>query len=246
MKRIAIVEDEAHVRQFMRTSLELLPNVEICGEADSVQGAYQMILQAKPHAVILDVSLRDGTGFELLDKFPKLDFKVIFSTAFDEFALKAFRYNALDYILKPVSQKELYAALDRLNTEGMEAFTQKIKNVLVNSSNHDFTQITLSTQEGLVFLNLNEIVYIQSEGNYTTFFLQNKERHLVAKGMKEYEEILPSNIFFRVHQSHIVNRRFIKKVLKEDGDMVMMEGGDKLPLALRRKQEFLNWAMKPA
>jgi len=245
MKRIAIIDDEAHARQSIRTMLSTLcPDVEVVGEATGVASGVQLIRQSNPQAVLLDISMEDGTGFDLLDHFPRLDFKVIFTTAFDHFALKAFRYHAADYLLKPIVPKELMAAIDRLQNEAPESHAEKIRHLLVENRHQHFTKIVLSTQEGLVFLPLDQILRLESEGSYTTFHMLNKERHVVARPMKEFEEMLPDDSFFRIHQSHIVQRGFVRKVLKEDGGFVAMEGGGKLPLANRRKQEFLDWVIK--
>ncbi len=242
MKRIAIIDDEAHTRLFLRNHLEILPDVEICAEAHSVETGFKAIMQTKPDIVLLDISMQDGSGFDVLEMFTKVDFRVIFTTAHDEFALKAFRYNALDYLLKPISPKELLAAVERLNMGGQANFSEKIKNMLSDTKHKRFSNLTLSTQEGLAFVRLDEIVSLQSEGNYTTFLLANKERHVVAKSIRDFEEILPPRSFFRIHQSFMVHRLFVKKILKEEGGVVLMEGGQRIPLAQRRRQEFLAWA----
>lgn len=244
MKRIAIIDDEAHARQSIRSMLAALcPDVEVVGEASCMESGVQLIRQCSPQAVLLDISMDDGTGFDLLDQFPRLDFKVVFTTASDHFALRAFRYNAVDYLLKPIVPKELMAAIDRLHAETTESHAEKIKHLLAGNRAQHFSKIVLSTQEGLVFLPLDQVVHLESEGNYTNFHLLNGERHVVSRPMKEFEEILPDDIFFRIHQSHIVQRCFVQKILKEDGGFVVMEGGKKLPLANRRKQEFLDWVM---
>ncbi len=242
MKRIAIIDDESHARQTLRTILnELCPQVSIVGEANGVLSGVQLIRQASPQCVLLDISMEDGSGFDLLDQFPHPDFKVIFTTAFDQFALKAFRYSALDYLIKPIVPNELKAAIEKLETESLEQHVEKLKHLLAVGKQPQVKKIVLSTQEGLVFLPIEKIVRLESEGCYTTFYLLNNERHVVSKGLKEYEELLPEDSFFRIHQSHIVQRSFVRKVMKEDGGYVVMKDGSKVPLANRRRQAFMEW-----
>jgi len=241
MKRIAIIDDEQDARQSLKTLINsLCPDVEICGEANSVESAYVLIRQTQPHGVLLDISMEDGTGFDLLDKFPKLSFKVIFITAHDEFALKAFRYHVLDYLLKPINPEELVQAIDQIEEIPAENYPLRINNLLESARSGKLKKITLSSQEGMVFLSIEQIVRLESEGSYTTFFLLNNERHLISRPMKDFKELLPKNDFFKLHQSHVVNLSYVKKILREDGGFALMEDGSKVPIARRRKEEFLE------
>ncbi len=241
MKRIAIIDDEQDARQLLRSMITMLcPDVEICGEADSVEGAYALIRQTNPDGILLDISLGDGVGFDLLDKFPQPNFQVIFTTAHDEFALKAFRYHALDYLLKPANPVELAQAIDRVKRNVLNDYSTKISNLLESTRSGQLNKITLTSQEGMVFLHLDQIVHLESDGSYTTFHLLNHERHVVSRPMKEFEELLPTTTFFKLHQSHLVNLSFVKKILREDGGYALMEDGCKVPIARRRKEEFLD------
>jgi two-component system LytT family response regulator len=241
MKRIAIIDDESDARQVLRTLLEsLCPNVEVCGEADSVESAYVLIRQTQPHGILLDISLEDGTGFDLLDKFPQLPFQVIFTTAHDDFALKAFRYHALDYLLKPIIPQDLIQSVDRIQQIMPEYLPKQINNFLENTRTKQLDRITLNSQEGMVFLHTDQIVRLESEGSYTTFYTINNEKHLISRPLKEFEEFLSGQDFFRLHQSHMIQLSMVKKVLREDGWFVLMEGGYKVPIARRRKDEFLE------
>lgn len=241
MKRIAIIDDEQDARVSLRILLNTLcPDVEICGEADSVASAYILIRQTQPHGLLLDISMEDGTGFDLLDKFAIPDFQVIFTTAYDEFALKAFRYHALDYLLKPINPVELAETIDRIRIKQPEDYSTKISNLLESNRSQKLDKIALTSLEGMVFLHLNQIVHLESEGSYTTFHLLNLERHLIARPMKEFEELLPESNFFKLHQSHIINLSLVKKLLREDGGYALMENGHKIPIARRRKENFLK------
>ncbi|MCB0707063.1 MAG: response regulator transcription factor [Saprospiraceae bacterium] len=241
MKRIAIIDDESDARQALRTLLSsLCPDVEICGEAESVESGYVLIRQSQPHAILLDISLDDGTGFDLLDKFPRPNFQVIFITAHDEFALKAFRYHALDYLLKPINPVELAQTIDRVKLVMPDDFSSRIRDLLESNRNKHVGKITLSSQEGMIFLRLDQIMRLESDGNYTTFYLKNKESHLVTRPMRDFEELLVEDGFFRLHQSHIINLFYVKKILREDGGYAQMEDDFKIPIARRRKEEFLQ------
>jgi len=241
MKRIAIIDDEANARMGLRTLLDsFCPDVEICGEADSVESGYQLIRQSKPHGVLLDISMEDGTGFDLLDKFINPSFQVIFTTAHDEFALKAFRYHALDYLLKPINPVELVQTIDRLTVEVPEEYPTQINNLLESNRTRQFDKIAITSLEGVAFLRLDQIVRLESDASYTTFYLSNKERHLIARPMKDFEDLLPEDDFFRLHQSHLVHLSFVKKILREDGGYALMEDDSKVPIARRRKEAFLQ------
>lgn len=241
MKRIAIIDDEQDARVSLRILLNsLCPDVEICGEANSVASAYTLIRQTQPHGLLLDISMEDGTGFDLLDKFPKPNFQVIFTTAHDEFALKAFRYHALDYLLKPINPVELAQTIDRVQINQSKDYSARLINLLESNRTQKLDKITLSSLEGMVFLSLSQIVHLESEGSYTTFYLLSRERHVVARPMKDFEELLPEDDFFKLHQSHIVNLSLVKKVLREDGGYALMEDGNKIPIARRRKEAFLD------
>ena len=240
MKRIAIVDDEADARQMLRSMITTLcPDVEICGEADSVEQAYVLIRQTRPHVVLLDISLEEGNGFDLFDKFQLPDFQVIFTTAHDEFALKAFRYHALDYLLKPINPVELAQSIDRIQ-KASNNYSDRFQNLLESARSGQLNKIALSSQEGMVFLCLDQIIRIESEGSYSTFYLRNQERHVVSRPMREFEDLLPKALFFKIHQSHLINLTFVKKILREEGGYALMEEGGKVPIARRRKDEFLE------
>jgi two-component system LytT family response regulator len=175
-----------------------------------------------------------------VDKFKLPDFQIIFTTAHDEFALKAFRYHALDYLLKPINPAELAQTIDRVKGEASMNYPNQIRNLLENSRSGQLNKIALSSQEGMVFLRLDQLIRIESEGSYSTFYLLNQERHVVSRPMKEFEELLPKDLFFKLHQSHLINLAFVKKILREEGGYALMEEGCKVPIARRRKDEFLD------
>lgn len=240
--RIAIVDDEPKARKNL---VDLLiancPNIVITAEASSVEEACQVLSSQPLDLVLLDIELQDGTGFDLLDQIAGLKLNVIFTTAYNEFAIRAFRYNALDYLLKPIHPDELIASIQKAREKNaLVGLSRKIAMLQESKSDHFFDNITLPTSDGPVFTRTKEIVRLESYGNYTFLYMINGERHLASRNLKEFEEILPRSHFFRPHQSHMVNTTFVKKLMKEDGGYAVMHDGNKVPVARRRKEAFFE------
>ncbi|MCU0345732.1 MAG: LytTR family DNA-binding domain-containing protein [Saprospiraceae bacterium] len=243
--RIAIVDDETPARQSLTTMLTTFrPDCRLVGEANCVSTGIQLLRLAKPDIVLLDINLTDGSAFDLLDAFPNAGFKVVFTTAYDEFSLKAFRYNALDYLLKPILPRDLVASIDRATQRPLAEQSPKLVNLRNEAPNHQLSRLALHSADGLVFLRLDHIIRLEADSNYTTFHCSNHERHTVIRPLKEFEELLPETRFFRIHQSHLINFDFVKKVLKKDGGFVVMADGSQLPMARRRKDEFMAWLLE--
>lgn len=217
--------------------------VDIAGTAaDSLQAA-EVIRDVQPHLLFLDIEMPYGNGFDLLDRISPVDFEVIFITAFDQYAIKAFRYAALDYILKPVKISELKEAVEKatckLETNTINSRIPLLLNNL-RPENQAFQKIALPTANGLVFEEVNNITHLTAEGNYTSIHTREKKKTLVAKGLIEYEAILPATHFCRVHHAHIINLDHVKKYYKGRGGYVEMENGIIISISARKKEEFLS------
>ncbi len=240
--KVFIIDDESGARKMLKTFLqEGFPEVFIVGEASSVREGKQLIPQSNFDVLFLDVEMEDGTGFDLLDQLPVLNFNVIFVTAHDDFAIKAFRYNVIDYLLKPIDPDEFVQAVQKsIEHRNQESLQKQLRQLLHSARENSFEKITLSTSNGFVFANTNEIVRIETYGNYSFVYLVEGDRLLVSRNLKEFEEMLPEPQFFRIHQSHLVNTSFVKKVIKEEGDQVVMNDGATIPISRRRKEEFMN------
>lgn len=240
--RILLVDDEPPCRDALRIFLQSnCPDAHVVGEASSITQATALIPQTDPDLLLLDVEMDDGTGFDLLDRFPQPDFQVIFTTAHDEFAVRAFRYSAVDYLLKPVDPDELTAAVRRASQPGDAAARQRqLEQLRHNAAAGSFERITLNTGDGLVFIRTAEIMHLEANGNYCHVFLENGERHLAAQTLAAFEEILPSPPFFRAHQSHLVNTAFVRKLAKDEGDSLLMASKTVIPLARRRRESFIE------
>jgi two-component system LytT family response regulator len=242
MKKIIIIDDEGPAREHLKNLLEeYCPEVEIIGEAEGVSVGFRLIRQLKPDAILLDVQMEDGTGFDLMDKFKNPEFNVIFQTAYDEFAIKAFKYSAVDYLLKPIDVEELIQAIDKIEVVKNSAeFPAQLSGLIEITKERKFERIVLSSSEGMHFVELEDIVRLNSDANYTTFHMVSGERITVTKTIKTFEDLLPEDSFFRTHQSHIVNLKYVTKILREDGGYALMKDGSKVSISRSKKEPFIE------
>jgi len=242
--RALIIDDERKARESIRSILGLYcPEVIVAGEADSVSSALELIVKEKPELVFLDIRLNDGTGFDLLKQAGALSFKTIFITAYEDHAVKAFKFSALDYILKPVNPDELIAAVEKAknvhqkDTLGMkfEAFISNMENIT-----REIKKIVLKTSDSIHVINVNEVVRCEADRNYTVFVLASGKRILVSNTLKEYDELLGSYQFFRAHQSHLVNINHISSYEKKEGGYLIMKDKSIVPVSVRKKETLLS------
>lgn len=240
--RSFIADDESAARTVIKDYLaQSFPDVIVVGEATSVTQAITLLKDQKIDLLFLDVQLEDGTGFNLLDQLPDLNFNVIFTTAHNEFAIRAFRYNAIDYLLKPIDPDEFVIAVQKAREhKNREQLRLQYSQLIITAKENSFDRITLSTSEGQIFAKTNDIVRIETYGNYSFVFLAQNDRLLVSKNLKEFEEMLPEPDFFRVHQSHIVNTGYVQKYMKDEGGYVIMSDNARIPISRRRKEEFIS------
>jgi len=243
MKAI-IVDDEKHARETISSILKLYcNNVSVVAEADNIATAYHAIEFHKPDLIFLDIDMPGGSGFDLLKKFNPPPFNVIFITAYQEHAVKAFKFSAIDYILKPVNPDELIEAVKKTEhvveknslSVRLEAFLNNFNNPTVENK-----RIILKTADQIYLINVRDILRCESDGNYTYFFTIDGKKILVSTTIKEYEEMLSSFSFFRTHQSHLVNTSFIDRFDKKDGGFVIMRDNSSVPVAVRKKEALLK------
>jgi two-component system, LytTR family, response regulator len=237
MIRTLIVDDEDIARQSLTTLLKPYQEVEIVAEASGVAAAKQMISLHHPDLVFLDVQLTDGTGFDLLAGLSEIRFRVIFVSAYDHYAINAFKFSAIDYLLKPLSPADLAQAMERILNSGHNQ-PARLKVLLGNRSGVE--KIALPSSDEIVFVKIQEIIRCESDNNYTFFYLRSGERVLVSRTLKEFEELLEPFGFFRVHKSHLVNLQYIRKYKKGEGGMVTMDDGSQIEVSRRRKEDFLK------
>lgn len=237
-----LVDDMPQALELLQNDLaDCCPDVEIIGTADSVVSAAKQLRQHTPDILFLDIMLGDGTGFDLLEIFPDLPSKVIFVTASDEFALRAFRFAAVDYLLKPIDPEELREAVGRarrqLTTppESMEILRETMRSPQALPN-----RISLNTQERIVVVKISDIVRCEADGNNTWFYLRNGERVFVTRTLKQFENLLRDHPFFRTHQSHLVNLQHIQEYVRKEGGYLKMDNGDDVPVAVRKKAEVVR------
>ncbi|MEO5562266.1 MAG: LytTR family DNA-binding domain-containing protein [Chitinophagaceae bacterium] len=239
-----IVDDDAKNIRILRGLLEeFCPQIRITGEANSVDEAMALIKNEKPALVFLDIEMPYGSGFELLDQLMPVDFEVIFITAYDNYAIKAIKYCALDYLLKPVNIKELLLAVKKVADQVHSKDTRsKLKMFFdhFKPKQTELQKIAVPTMEGLMFLDMKEIVRCEAKGSYTQIFLLDGKKITTTQTIKELEESLPETIFFRVHNSHMVNLNYIKKYFRGRGGYIVMEDDTNIEVASRRKDSFLE------
>jgi two-component system LytT family response regulator len=240
-----VVEDEYKVREvFINLLQTFCPEIEIVGEAENIYEAYQLIQNKKPAVVFLDIEMNGGNGFDLLNMFEEVDFEVIFVTSYDHYALKAIKYCALDYLLKPVTIEELQESVqDLLQRLQEKKSAERYKLLYENLKKSDKEAVlVLNTQTKLEYVKVSDILFLKGEGNYTTFYLQNGKHLVIAKTLKKYEEILcdESSGFFRIHKSYIVNTSYIKHLERGEETSIVLQDGTELEVSRRKKQELMN------
>ena len=217
-------------------------NIQVVKTANSVETAYQAINEYQPDLIFLDIQMPDGTGFDLLKKFDKINFKVIFVTAHQEYAIEAFKYSALDYLLKPLSPANLIAAVKKVEESfNSEELNLKLKTLLSNISEpfKNKKKIVLKTMERIYSVDINDIMRFESDGGYTKVYLVDGKRIMVSKTMKEFEDLLLEANFLRVHNSHIVNMNHLFCFEKTEGHVVMKDDSI-VPVSNRKKEQLLE------
>lgn len=244
MIRAVIIDDEPAMQQVNSRYLQLLfPEIELAGIADSVESGKQLVEKENPDLVLLDVELGKSTGFNLLNLLKPYSFKVVFITGYDSYALKAIKFSAIEYILKPVDENDFKSAISKAITEiNQEQHHEEQGNYLLDSIRKEFNpkKLVLKTADSLHIIDINEILFCQSDNSYTTFYIENEDKIIVSKSIKEYEELLKEHHFFRSHQSYLVNLNHIKKVDKSDGGYLVMTNKKEIPVSIRQKKRLLH------
>lgn len=239
--RTIIVDDEKNARLAIRGILkEHVPQINIVAESNDVPSAVKAIYHHKPELVFLDISMPGYSGLELFNFFDEeqITFKVIFVTAYSEYAINAFELSAVDYILKPIQIKDLKRAILKLGLNHEQK--ENINNLKYNLDNQQSRKIALQTGDGILFLKLDEIIYLKADGSYTHFVTDNHKTIIICKRIADFERLQTMGPFFRIHRSHVINYHRVAKILKQHGGWVVMDNGDELSISSNRKIELLN------
>lgn len=241
MLQVVVIEDELHSRETLNNLLNEYCNVDIVELASSLKEGIQAIKTHQPDLVFLDIELQPHTGFDLLEQTTHYNFEVIFTTAYEHYALKAIKFSAIDYLLKPVDVDELIQAVQKVQKiKEEERRNKRVEVLLSNLQTMNNTQhtITLSTMEGMEFVRVADIIRCEAMGAYTLFVLRSGKKIMVSKHLKEYENLLSEYRFFRVHQSHLINLVEVARFVKP-GEQVALKNGDVVKVAHNRKENFL-------
>ncbi len=240
-----IIDDEARSRKALQIALkDYCPTVEVIAIAETPENGIEAINSCKPDIVFLDVQMPGMSGFDLLSHFAEIDFDIVFITAHDHYAIKAIRFSALDYLLKPIQIDELMAAVKKAEEKkNYKHINWQYKSLYENvRSNHNTSgSIAVPTGDGLLFIKTQNIIRCEAEGNYVIIYQAGKEKMLITKTLGDIESMLDAKEFFRVHNSYLVNLSHIKKYVKGDGGYVIMSDNASVDVSRRKKDEFLQW-----
>ncbi len=237
-----IVDDEIDAVKFISTIIdEYCPNIEVVGKAYNAKTAVSVIKKANPDLVFLDVEMPHGSGFDLLSKFPEKSFDVIFITAFNHYAIKAIKFSAVDYILKPINIKEFLTAVTKVfkSRDGNEKKNTSYEALFENLRSTLPGKLAIPTSVGMEYLNTKEIIRIEADRSYSWFYLSDGRKILVSRNLKEYQELLNDRNFFRTHNSHLVNLEYVKKFVRQDGGYIEMTDGSTVSISRGKKDLFL-------
>jgi len=237
-----IIEDLPDAMQLLKSNLEAHhPEIKVIDTAQSVVEAAKVLRKKQPDIIFLDIMLGDGTGFDILEIFPDLKSKIIFVTASDQYAIKAFKFAAIDYVLKPYSDEELNQAIVRAKEQIQpdEERLSILKDTL-SAPEKKPDKISLHTLDKIIIVNLNDIVRCESDSNNTIFHLQNGKKVFVTKTLKYFSDLLKPYEFLRIHQSHLINIQCISAFIKTDGGYLMLKNGENVPVSVRKKSEVID------
>jgi two-component system LytT family response regulator len=236
-----IIDDEKHCIKTLTSLLKTnFPEVNILGTCSESPKAYDVIQQNRPDFIFLDIEMPLLNGFDLLSKFENLYFDVIFTTAYDSYAIKAIKYSALDYLLKPVDKEDLAFAIKKIKSKESSISKAQVQMASAVHNRQLPDTIALPTADGLTFASVMDIVHCIADGSYTRMFMADKNEILLSKTLGDVEEMLGEYDFFRIHHSSLVNLRQVKKYIRGEGGEVIMSNGKSLAVARTRKTDFLN------
>ena len=236
IRAVVIIHDQATLQQTTATFHSMCTNVEVVEMCDSIKTGIAAINARQPDIVILEIQLADGSGFDLLNHFGKPDFKLIILSAYMEYAVKAIKYNATDFLVKPFEAEELVMAVNKASEQ--ISYEEKLQFRHLEERMKSFgkvDKITLKTSDQLYIVNLTDIIYLEACGNYTTFYLENDRKILVVKPLRDFEESLVDRGFFRIHKSYIINVNKMSHFDKKDGGFVIMSNRSEIPVASRKR-----------
>jgi len=242
MLKAVIIDDEPRGRKLLQTMLtKMCKGIEVVGMGEDIPTGVAAVIRHQPDVVFLDIEMPRQNGFELFKYFNPITFDVIFTTAYDQYAVKAFKFSALDYLLKPIDLEELRAAIEKVRSKHQgEESKDNVKLLQESLSQKSFDKIALPTTDGFFFTPLDHIIRCEADGNYTIFYLTQKRKAIVSRTLKEYDKLLTESGFFRIHRSHLINLKHIEKYTRAKAPYVTMIDGAVLVISSSKKEEFLK------
>ena len=240
-----LVDDEMSSRQTLQSMIEkYCPDVSIIAQANSIESAYESIILNKPDLVFLDIEMPEGNAFDLLQKFDSIHFKLIFTTAYEQYALEAIKVEAADYLLKPLSITDLVNAVNKLKKKISHSIDKHELFQLLSTfqiPHHHNPYIPIPTSNGYEMIHTDDIVRCEANESYTFIYLISKVKKTISKKIGDVEAMLSSHDFFRVHHSYLVNKKYIKNYVRGDGGFVQLSDQSEVPVSKRKKSEFIEW-----
>ncbi|MEL7004290.1 MAG: LytTR family DNA-binding domain-containing protein [Bacteroidota bacterium] len=247
MLNAVIIDDEQHCQDRIVKLLKGYPNVlQLVGTFDNVEAAYDGILRLRPDVIFLDVHLNDKTGFDLLRSFEEISFEIIFTTAYDKYAINAFKFSAVDYLLKPISTEEFGRVIGKLEEKvSLKSLEAKMATLFHNlePTGSQPKRIAIPTVDGFTYVQIKDIVRCNADVNYTHLFTKEGEKFTVARTLKTFEELLTPHNFLRIHNSHLINLSYVSKYTKGKGGYITMKDGTEVEVSVRKKEIFLKKTM---
>lgn len=241
MIKVLLIDDEKHALVTLAHYLKDFKEIEILETVQDSRLAKVKIDELKPDIVFLDIEMPYLNGFEVLQQFENLPFKVVFTTAYDQYAIKALKLNALDYLLKPIEIEELEEAINKYHQQELLTTSEQVSNLAKFTLTQMADTLALSTMKGLIFIKIEEVMYFSASNAYTFVVMNNGDKHLVSKSLAVFEDVLLDNpVFFRAHKSNIVNLKYIKQYTRGEGGELIMKDDTSLVLSRAKKQDFLN------
>jgi two-component system LytT family response regulator len=242
MLKVIVIDDEQKGRLALKQKLnDYCPEVELVGEAADGEEGLLLIEKQNPDIIFLDIEMPRMNGFEMLSQSSHKNFQIIFTTAYDQYAITAIKFSAFDYLLKPIDIGELKSAVERVSQHTQHHTEKKLEALEQNlTEKYALNKIAIPALDGLLFFNISDIIHLEAQSNYTIIYFNNHPRLIASRTLKEFEEMLPSKSFFRPHHSHIINLHYIKRYIKGDGGQIEMQNGNFVDVSRRKKEEFLR------
>ena len=242
-----IIEDERKLREvFIQLLRENCPEIKVIGEAGNIDDGYKLILSQQPQVVFLDIEMPGMTGVDLVRSFTNPTFRVVFVTAYDAYAVEAFRVSAIDYLLKPIGSEDVIKVIQKIKSDvrnelgKLSIQLQNLDKLLNNHSDNSDQKIGIAMADKIVFINFANIIYCEASGPYTHVYLGDGQKLVSSKALGEFEAQLAGNKFFRIHHHYLINLNQVKEFQRHDGGYVIMENGKELEVSQRRRKDFLD------